>query len=74
MVSEIVIGEVAQLVVAGIQAYRLLGNEKMIGAKVDEMAKQGASMAQIAEYLRSNTLKEEVDAQAKIDKARTEGA
>jgi len=70
MVSELVLGEVAQLVVAGIQAYRLTNNEATIGAEVDERDKQGATMAQITEFLRSNAIKEEVDAQAKIDTAR----
>jgi len=73
MVSELVIGEAAQLAVAAIQAYRLLGNEIAIGNKVDELDKQGATMGQISEYLRSNALKEEVDAQAKIDAAKAAG-
>lgn len=73
MVSEVVVGELAQLAVAAIQAYRVVGNEAAIGASVEKMDKAGASMKEVTEFLRSNTIKEEVDAQAKIDAAKAAG-
>lgn len=72
MVSELILGELAQFAVYAIQAVKFMGSEEAVAAHVDEMAKQGATMRQISESLRDMNVAAETDAQQKIDDKRRE--
>lgn len=70
MVSELVLGELAQFAVYAIQAVKFMGSEEAVAAHVDQMAQQGATMRQISESLRDMNVAAETDAQAAIDAKR----
>lgn len=70
MVSELILGELAQFAVYAIQAVKFMGSEEAVAAYVDQQAQQGATLAQISISLRDMNVAAETDAQQKIDDKR----
>lgn len=73
MLSEIATEELVRFAIGAIQAYKFTNNEDVVGKKIAEEAKAGATMAQISESLRNMNVAAEDDAQSAIEKKRAEG-